>query len=115
MRVPLTLVICPAGIWTGAFFIVFGIFAKLSAFFVSIPDCLNGGLLIIIAAIVMGPGVRVSTIASHICAAPCSTALPVYMRSLGSQLVLANVLLGVEVYPLVFAHTLTCCFCICRC
>ena len=48
-----------AGIWTGAFFIVFGIFAKLSAFFVSIPDCLNGGLLIIIAAIVMGPGVRV--------------------------------------------------------
>ena len=39
---------------------MFGIFAKLSAFFVSIPDCLNGGLLIIIAAIVMGPGVRVS-------------------------------------------------------
>ena len=40
---------------------MFGVFAKLSAFFVSIPDCLNGGLLIIIAAIVMGPGVRVRT------------------------------------------------------
>ena len=53
--------VTPAGIWTGAFFILFGIFAKLSAFFVSIPDCLNGGLLIIIAAIVMGPGVRVRT------------------------------------------------------
>ena len=40
-------------------FIMFGIFAKLSAFFVSIPDCLNGGLLVIIAAIVTGPGIRV--------------------------------------------------------
>ena len=48
-----------AGIWTGVMFILFGIFAKLSAFFVSIPDCLNGGLLVIIAAIVSGPGVRV--------------------------------------------------------
>ncbi len=64
MWVALTLVLHAAGIWTGAFFIVFGIFAKLSAFFVSIPDCLNGGLLIIIAAIVMGPGVRVSLFAA---------------------------------------------------